>query len=139
MTEVTRIPKPIKRQSAKRKGWALETKVAKMLDGKRMPGSGAMGGGDVVATGFSIECKKRKSLPALLIGAFSQAERDIVLGDNRKPLVVIEQDRGRPIACLYLEDLITKLSDQGPENAHTIRQISKTIKRLAQEIEDHAT
>jgi len=128
-----RIEKPVRRISTKAKGARLERKVARMLNGKRMPLSGAVGGGDVVAEGFSVECKKRKALPALIVRAFAQAEADIAIGDNRKPLVVIEQDRGRPIACLYLEDLVAKLASEGPENASKVRDVFRAIERLAKQ------
>jgi hypothetical protein len=136
---VNRIEKPPPRKSSnKAKGNRFERKVAGLLGGKRMALSGAAGGGDVVAEGWSIECKKRKTLPALLLKAFGQAERDIAIGDPRRPLVVIEQDRGRAIACLYLDDLVSKLYDEGPERSFKVREIFRAIEGMAKEGRDLA-
>lgn len=136
MPEVEPIPKPIKRTSAKAKGSRLERKVAGMMGGKRMPLSGAVGGGDVVVDGHSVECKKRKALPALIRDAFAQAQRDIAIGDPRTPLVVIEEDRGRPIVCQYLDDWIAERKDQAAMNSWRVRANARNITRLAKEIDD---
>lgn len=48
---------------SKRKGSAAEREFAKLIGGKRVPLSGAMGGeysGDVIGLGIKWECKRRK-------------------------------------------------------------------------------
>jgi hypothetical protein len=127
------FPKRIKPRSAKAKGTRLEHKAAKSLGGKRTPLSGAVGGGDISGTRFSVECKARATIPALIKNAFGQAERDINVGDTRTPLVIVQEDRGKAIACVYLDDFVKLLNDGGSENAWEVKQNLRAIAKLAKD------
>lgn len=144
---VTPIPKPerkkprIKPSSARAKGRRAEHKAAKLLGSKRTPLSGAAGGGDVVRHGiadrFSVEVKARPSFSVQKY--LEQAMSDISGGDTRKPLAVLVPDRQRAIFCLYAEDFIDLLSDEGPTSAYKIREIARKVETLAKEIEGLAS
>lgn len=56
---------------------------------------------------FDIECKKRAKI-ALLYEAMIQARRD----NLRTPLVVVEADRKRPLAVMYLDDFMALLASK---------------------------
>jgi hypothetical protein len=124
-------PRRIKPRSAKAKGSRLERDVAKALGGKRTPLSGAVGGGDVIAEGFSIECKARAEIPALLRNAFQQADKDIVTGDTRRSLVVIKADRAEPIYCVRESTFLELLNAKAGENMFGIRELFRAIQKLA--------
>lgn len=129
-------PKPApKAKSNKARGSRFERRVASRLGGTRMVLSGAVGGGDIVLPGWSVECKKRIKLPALIKNAMSQAEQDISIGDSRRPLVVIGEDRTEPYAVLYLKDLVRILEESGPENSAKIRDAARKAKGFLTEIE----
>lgn len=123
----------IKHRSAKAKGTRLERRVARRMGGTRTPLSGATGGGDISGTRFSVECKARASIPALITQAFAQAERDIAVGDTRPPLVVLQADRGKPVACLYLDDLMGIIEEGGTENAWKVKEKLRSAMKLLKE------
>jgi len=56
---------------------------------------------------FDIECKKRAKI-ALLYEALIQARRD----NLRAPLAVVEADRKRPLAVMYLDDFMALLASK---------------------------
>jgi len=94
---------------AKRKGYRAEKKVAQMLDGERVPLSGALGGkysNDVIAKGWKLEVKSRKD---------SWKEIRRWLDDEReKPdAVVLVPDREEPIVCMRLSKFKLLLSEEG--------------------------
>jgi len=79
-----------------------ERAVAAALGGKR---TGHLGGADVDAGWLSVEVKHRASIPAWLVGAMEQAERNAGVdadGVTRQlPIVVIHQHGGR-----HVDDLV---------------------------------
>lgn len=85
-----------------------------------------------------MECKKRAKLPALVTSALAQAAKDIGTGDNRRPLLVMEEDYGTPIVACYLTDFIAALEQEGPNSAWKIRELCRSIKKLAGQVEELA-
>jgi hypothetical protein len=126
----------IKPSSARQKGRRAEHKAAKLLGSKRQPLSGAAGGGDVARHGladrFSVEVKARPSFSVQKY--LEQALSDISEGDTRKPLAVLVPDRQRSIFCLYAEDFIDLLQNEGPDSAFKIRELARKLETLAKEI-----
>lgn len=101
----------MKPSSAKAKGSKLEREAASLIGGKRMPLSGAVGGGDIALPTSSIfndwmwEAKARARLPAY----FTQAMMQCALacrGSNKRPAIVLKEDRGRIMFACYLEDFV---------------------------------
>lgn len=125
----------------KAKGRAFERELASALGGKRTPRSGASGGGDItLPTGsiwqdWSWEAKRRAVAPAILTGAFRQAESDLRIGDRRRPAVAFREDHGRAIVAFYLDDLVPwaeSLAEVG--NAGRVRRIAEQIEEAAREL-----
>jgi hypothetical protein len=81
---------------SKRKGQRTELEFAKLIDGKKTPLSGALGGehsGDVKGLGLTWECKARKDGFKQMYGWLENADA-LALKANRKPwLVVMTLDR----------------------------------------------
>lgn len=57
--------------------------------------------------GYDVECKKRAKI-ALLYDTLIQARRD----NHRTPLAVVEADRKRPLAVMYLDDFMALLASK---------------------------
>lgn len=96
---------------SKAKGSAFEREIAASIGAKRMPLSGAVGGGDIrpepdsIWAAWSFECKRRAKLPVLITDALAQAQADIAIGDPRSALMLMREDGGRTIACADWDDL----------------------------------
>jgi hypothetical protein len=123
-----------------RKGSKLERDAAKVLGGKRMVLSGAVGGGDIALPSgsmwadWSFEAKSRARLPAYFSLAMRQAEAEC-LGTRRRPAVILKEDRGRIMFACYLDDIVQwtqALSEvgQGAQMKSTIRQIRHQLDDL---------
>jgi hypothetical protein len=93
----------------------LERTVAKKLGGTRVLRGAdfSVSMGDIKATPgtlselFTVECKYRKTIPALIRDGLSQAKE---YDSTRLPLLVVKQ-RGMKgeVACLFLDDLVSLL------------------------------
>lgn len=138
------FPKPeprkpkVSKKGSRNKGRRAELAVARAMNGKRMPLSGAVGGGDVVAEGWSVEVKSRAEYPALIRQAFDQAESDIATGDPRRPLVVLKADRREALYVIKESDFIRLTTKDRSENAYAIRETARAIAKLAAEIAEKA-
>lgn len=132
----------MKPASAKQKGSRLERDFANSAGGRRNPGSGAFGGGDVrfgdddpIWSGVSWEAKARKVLPFLVTSALLQARTDIPLGDTRIPGAVLREDGGEIIVAFYWKDLrhfvgaIAEVGNQARLKS-LIRQIERDLAEL---------
>lgn len=91
------------------KGWKrTERKIAEILGGRRIPISGRQRGDapDIAHDTLSLEVKNRKSIPAWLTEALTQATASS--RDGRLPVAVLHQ-QGKPYAdalcVIRLEDL----------------------------------
>lgn len=73
--------------NGRRRGKDHERAVARRLGGTRIGVTGRAGC-DVAVQDFAIECKERASLPAWLVGAAEQAERN---AGGRMPVVILHQ------------------------------------------------
>jgi hypothetical protein len=93
------------------KAWAdLERTVARKIGGVRNIEKGVKQQ-DVEHPLFSIECKLRASLPALLMQAFGQARGNAK--DGQIPLVVLKQARSKgEVVCLDLDAFIALIALQ---------------------------
>jgi hypothetical protein len=67
------------------RGKAHEKKIAELLGGQRL---GLMGGQDVEAGAFSVECKSLSNMPGYLRNFYAQAERH---AHGRIPIVAIHE------------------------------------------------
>lgn len=128
----------IQRSSARQKGRRLELAAARALGAKRTPLSGAAGGSDVTDGRFSIECKARSRLPALIEKAFGQAVGDIAFGDPRVPLVILKADRQEPIYCVRESVFLNLLaeSESGPTGIYQLREKLRSALKLIREVEE---
>lgn len=128
---------------SKAKGSEFEREIATLTGGKRTPGSGAMGGGDIthdadnIWSAFSHECKRRKALPRLLLDALAQADYDSrSIGDNRPSIVWAREDGSREAyAFLRARDLVTfaeALADVG--HGSKLREYARQLQTIAAEI-----
>jgi hypothetical protein len=126
--------------AAKAKGSKLERDAAKILGGKRMVLSGAVGGGDIALPSDSIfndwswEAKSRARLPAYFTLAMKQAELEC-RGTSKRPAIILKEDRGNIMFCAYLNDFVQwaqALSEvgQGAQIKSTIRQIRHQLDDL---------
>jgi hypothetical protein len=123
------------------KGRAFEREFAAELGGKRTPGSGRSGGGDVSLPAGSLwgdwswELKRRARLPAIVSEALEQASGDIAVGDRRRPAVAVREDHGRTIVAFYWDDLrawVEALAEVG--RAGEVRRLAAQIESAAREI-----
>ena len=91
---------------------ACERRIAKLLDGRRIPVTGRQRGGtpDIDHAALSIEVKSRKTLPAWLLKAVNQAQAASL--DGKTPVVVLHKDRtpyAQALVVLKLEDFANHL------------------------------
>ncbi len=97
------------------KDWkACERRIAKLLGGQRIPVTGRQRGEtpDIEHATLSIEVKSRKSLPAWLLDALSQAQAASKDG-KKMPVVVLHQDHApyaHSLVVLKLKDLADHLN-----------------------------
>lgn len=83
---------------------------------------------------FRVEVKSGGQVPKKVLDAFAQSERARATGDGRPCMTVwVPANSSRPIAVLALDDLNAALDNQGPENAFAVREVLRTIARLAKE------
>ena len=76
-----------------RRGKENERYLAKRFGGRRL---GTMGKIDVEIPGFAVECKERKSIPALIKSGLNQAMANRINGEKQIPLLHLhEQSAGR--------------------------------------------
>ena len=126
--------------SSKDKGSRLERDAARVLGGKRMVLSGAVGGGDIALPSGSIfndwswEAKSRARLPAYFTLAMKQAEFEC-RGTPKKPAIILKEDRGTIMFCAYLDDFVQwsqALAEvgQGAQMKSVIRQIRHQLDDL---------
>lgn len=78
-----------------------ERAVAAILGGRRVGNSGR-NTEDVAHDWLSVECKSRRELPAWLLDAMHQAERNAPADGGRLPVVVLHQDGGRVTSDLVV-------------------------------------
>lgn len=132
----------VKPASAKQKGSRLERDFGNSAGGRRNPGSGAFGGGDIrfgdddpIWSGVSWEAKARAKLPHLITAAMLQARTDIAVGDTRIPGVVLREDGGQILVVFDWIELrrfvgaIAEVGNQATLKAH-VRQIERDLAAL---------
>lgn len=99
------------------KDWkACERRIAELLGGRRVPVTGRQRGDtpDIEHEALSIEVKSRKSLPAWLMGALSQAQA--ASKNGKMPVVVLHQDHTpytESLVLLRLSDFVDYLKGEG--------------------------
>jgi hypothetical protein len=83
------------------------------------------------------ECKVRKRLSWTVIRkAVDQALAALGSGGFRYPLAIVKEDYGKPYACMYLEDFVALLSGSQESGAYHVRARCRSIRKLADEIEE---
>ena len=86
----------------RRRGKDAERAVARLLNGLRV---GILGKADVITEQFAIEVKERGKLPALIMKAYQQAQKNTING--KIPIVVLHQ-----LGSRHEDDFVMmKLSD----------------------------
>ena len=89
----------------RQRGKALERFVAKDLGGRRV---GILGQEDVILYhgGFSLECKERQKLPAIIWASMEQAIRNAKKSGLRPGVILHELGKGHPgdIVMIRYED-----------------------------------
>lgn len=134
----------MKAASAKAKGSKLEREAASVLGGKRAPLSGAVGGGDIwmpsdsIFADWSYEAKARAKLPAYFSQAMKQCEIEC-RGSNKRPAIILKEDRGRIMFACYLEDFVQwaqALAELG--QGQYVRSLVREARRIFDQIEEAA-
>ena len=134
----------MKPSSAKAKGSKLEREAANVLGGKRMPLSGAVGGGDVLLPSDNIfndwmwEAKSRKKLPYYFTQAMLQCGL-ACQGSNKRPAILLREDRGKILFACYLEDFVSwaqALAEVG--QGQNIRSMVRQARRILDDIDEAA-
>lgn len=86
---------------------------------------------------FQIEVKSGGQVPKKVTDAIAQAQGAKAIGDTRPAATMwVPAGSTRAIFVGYVDDLTTILAAQGPTQNGRIKMTARTIKRLADEIEE---
>ena len=98
---------------------ATEETAARVLGGRRIGRARGLSAPDVVLpTGWVVEAKTRRRLPAIITAALIQAEGYALRGFGQRPIAVLrETGSRRAVACVWLADLGEILEPEGKEGA----------------------
>lgn len=132
---------PIVPNSSYQKGARLERETARIMGGKRMPLSGAQGGGDIrlpaesIYNDWLVEAKSRARLPAYFSAAMKQAELECK-GTRKRPAIILREDRGKIMVAFLLEDFVqwsSALAEMG--QGQKVKSLVRDARRVLDQIE----
>jgi hypothetical protein len=88
---------------------------------------------------FRVEVKSGSQVPKRVLDAMAQSDRAKSAGDSRPCITVWSPSNSpRQIVVMYLDDLTAALDNEGPANAFRVRELARSVEKLAKEIGDLA-